>query len=353
MTIFINGAICPSSSLTADIEQSTSLVDVISQVKAIKSGGEIVVYINSPGGYVDEGFAIYDYLRNLGRPIKTIAIEQCASIASVVFLAGDVRIANCDIMIHNPWSYAEGDAEQVKLAVEELAAAEVRLEKFYAERLGIDVDTISSLMRSTTYIAIEQAVALGFATTAQSATAPLAMLSIQKAKSIKTKNELKMKQTTKRRVINILDAVFGSDALNMEFTTADGATFTVEREDGEPAVGDAASPDGEFVMPDGATIVVAGGVITEIIPAQDDEPTTEEQLALANARIAQLEAQVPTIEDKAVLDAVKAMGGGKVLSKVCSAYIPATRVDKKEGPQAKVPGYQKQLDDIKNKRKNG
>lgn len=352
MTIFINGAICPSSSLTADIEQSTSLVDVISQVKAIKSGGEIVVYINSPGGYVDEGFAIYDYLRNLGRPIKTIAIEQCASIASVVFLAGDVRIANCDIMIHNPWSYAEGDAEQVKLAVEELAAAEVRLEKFYAERLGIDVDTISSLMRSTTYIAIEQAVALGFATTAQSATAPLAMLSIQKPKSIKTKNETKMKQSTKSRVVSILNAVFGG-ALNMELTAADGATLTVEREDGDPAVGDVASPDGEFVMSDGATIVVAGGVITEIIPAQDDEPTTEEQLALANTRIAQLEAQVPTIEDKAVLDAVKAMGGGKVLSKVCSAYIPATRVDKKEGPQAKVPGYQKQLDDIKNKRKNG
>lgn len=59
--------------------------------------------------------------------------------------------------------------------------------------------------------------------------------------------------------------------VSMELTNAEGNTLTVERDEGEPQVGDAASPDGEHVMPDGKTIIVTDGVITEIKDPDESE----------------------------------------------------------------------------------
>jgi ATP-dependent Clp protease protease subunit len=126
----------------------------------------------------------------------------------------------------------------------------------------------------------------------------------------------------------------------MELSTADGSTLTVEREEGEPQVGDIASPDGEHVMPDGRTIVVAEGVITEIRPAEEvEEEETEEDedeaealkkaLEEKDAEItelkAQLEAKAKTTEDLAILNAVKMAGGAEWLAKACSTYKVAGR----------------------------
>lgn len=112
------------------------------------------------------------------------------------------------------------------------------------------------------------------------------------------------------------------EVVNMELSTADGATLTIEREEGDPQVGDAASPDGEHVMPDGSTIVVAGGVITEIRPAEEEEGDEDK-----DARIAELErqleeakAQAKSANDLKILNAVKMAGGEKFLAKHCSSY---------------------------------
>ena len=87
-----------------------------------------------------------------------------------------------------------------------------------------------------------------------------------------------------------------------DLNTADGGTITIDKPEGEdPAVGDSASPDGEHKMPDGKTIVVEDGVITEIRDAEgndgddnDDEDETAKALEQANTRIAELESELPT-----------------------------------------------------------
>lgn len=343
MAIFIEGTITPAGLIPPFAgEKTTSLVDVIGQVKN-QPDGPLDVYIRSYGGSVDEGFAIHDYLVGLGRPVRTIAIEQCASIATVVFLAGSSRIARCELMIHNPWSLVEGDSATVLESGEILNEYEKRLEKFYAEKLDIEVNTVSDLMQAEVCISPEQALALGFANAQDSINQPIALIN-------KSNNQpkQKMKKPFAQRVKDAIVALAGA-ILNMELTTADGNTLTVEREDGDPQVGDVATPDGSHVMPDGSTIVVTEGVISEITPVST-EPTTEEQLAQANARIAELEASEISAEDRTALNAVKALGGVQALKQLCSTYKPQAR----EGSQTKTPpatpNFRQQLNNIKNKK---
>lgn len=373
MAVFISGVIVSSAErevMGMGMEEaSTSLVDVIGQVKAQQGQGPLKVYVNSPGGEVNEGFAIHDFLVSLGRPIHTVAIEQCASVATVVFLAGDQRQAQCELMIHNPWTQAEGDASVMASVKDSLVEAENRLEKFYAEKLGIDNQTISNLMQAVTNISVEQALAMGFTT--QAARAHPAMAMVKAALPARKEEEQpinnnklinkKMTETIFKKALKVLGFAVKGEMLCLELTAADGTQLIIEREDGEPQVGDAALPDGEFLMPDETTIVVAEGVITEIRPAEGEgggDNPLEEQLAQANARITELEGQISSLkamtvsaEDQRAIDAVKALGGIKALASICSSYKPALRVSAKAANLPHTPAYREQLNLIKNRKK--
>lgn len=372
MAVFISGVIVSSAErevMGMGMEEaSTSLVDVIGQVKAQQGQGPLKVYVNSPGGEVNEGFAIHDFLVSLGRPIHTVAIEQCASVATVVFLAGDQRQAQCELMIHNPWTTAEGDAGMMAAAQDSLVEAENRLEKFYAEKLGIDNQTISNLMQAVTNISVEQALAMGFTT--QAARAHPAMAMVKAALPARKEEEQPinnnklinktMTETIFKKALKVLGFAVKGEMLCLELTAADGTQLIIEREDGEPQVGDAAFPDGEFLMPDETTIVVAEGVITEIRQAEGEGggAELEEQLAQANTRITELEGQISSLsalavsaEDQRAIDAVKALGGVKALALMCSSYKPAPRVSAKAANLPHTPAYREQLNLIKNRKK--
>lgn len=118
--------------------------------------------------------------------------------------------------------------------------------------------------------------------------------------------------------------------VSMELTNAEGNTLTVERDEGEPQVGDAASPDGEHVMPDGKTIIVTDGVITEI---KDPDESEEDEVKALKARIEELETEnaslktnARTIEDNKILNAVRMAGGENWLAKHCSTYKVSARI---------------------------
>lgn len=139
----------------------------------------------------------------------------------------------------------------------------------------------------------------------------------------------------------------------MELNTADGQTLTVEREEGDPQVGDKASPDGTFEMPDGKTIVVEDGVITDIQTAdntdneggeggeggsasstdndtvaklQQQVAALKQQLNDTKAQLASAQKLAKSKEDMRILNAVKMAGGAeKVLAGYSSHYQPAQR----------------------------
>jgi ATP-dependent Clp protease protease subunit len=144
-----------------------------------------------------------------------------------------------------------------------------------------------------------------------------------------------------------------AEVVAMELNTADGVVLNVEREDGEPQVGDKATPDGEFMMPDGVVIVVENGVITEIRP-KEDAPVVEvmrdriAELEKENEelkqRLAEAEANAKTTEDLRILNAVKMGGGEKALALIKSSYKPKER--QPDGKNAESRANKMSADDI-------
>ena len=112
-----------------------SLQNVMEQVKTAGAVDEYLVVINSGGGEVFEGYAIYNYLLSLNKPITTRGVGIVASIATVIFLAGKKRqlYNNTQFLIHNPWSMTEGDANEFIKKAEELKNIENNLIDFYVQ----------------------------------------------------------------------------------------------------------------------------------------------------------------------------------------------------------------------------
>ena len=128
------------------------------------------VHINSPGGSVDEGIAIYSYLVNDPRKIVTVVDGMAASIASVILMAGDViRInAAASVMVHKPWAVTVGNDAETRAASIELGNATTNLAKVYQARTGQTFSAVERLMKGEegadgTVMNAEEAVRLGFA----------------------------------------------------------------------------------------------------------------------------------------------------------------------------------------------
>lgn len=246
------------------------------------------VHINSIGGDVDTGIAIYEYLKNYKeRPVHTYAVEECMSIASIIFLAGSRRFAGCPIMIHLPMiTPEEGDhynTEDLTILSAYLQDVNKRMIKIYKEVTGADEKTLELLMKETSYIAPQEAITLGFA---HETTAPraLAIFNINN-KNLSEMAKLTMKEIVAKAksVIKAAGELIEPDVKAIELTDVNGNVLSVTREEGEPQVGDAASPDGVYTLEDGRTITVAGGVITEIM-----DPVIGEEIEALRAENEQL-----------------------------------------------------------------
>jgi ATP-dependent Clp protease protease subunit len=311
-----------------------------------EQGPTLEVNINSPGGVVSDGLAIFVDLVEAaaaGRHVITRAVGECASIASIIFVGGTERVVSCPLMIHNPWTVTMGDANEMERMTKELRAVEKQLEDIYADRTGLPRDKISALMDVETWITPPEAVALRFATAveavATSANNRLKQFNIE---------QMEVKKTVAERLLAFLggkkkdEAGGGGTPRALELTTLDGQTLVVEREEGEPQVGDKASPDGTFQVSETRTIVVADGVITEINdtadPAVPGEEATEallDEIDRLNAEVARLTALARTPEDVRVLNAVRVAGGiEKLVEKagIRSTYVPARRVTRETTP---------------------
>lgn len=105
---------------------------------------DINVYVNSPGGSVFDGLGVYNILRSSGRNITTINNGLAASMGSIIFLAGDKRIARTGslYMVHKPSSLAWGNSDDLKKSAETLDKIQESLSEIYKERAGIeDIDS--------------------------------------------------------------------------------------------------------------------------------------------------------------------------------------------------------------------
>ena len=160
--IMIYGDITSWPWMESDVD-SYSLANDIAGLTDID---EITVRINSYGGEVKEGVAIYNALKNSPAKVTTVVDGFACSAASIVFCAGDERIM-CDaslLMIHNAWSWAEGDANALRKQADDLDKLTEPSIKAYLSVADITEDELRQMMDAETWIDSDDALEMGFAT---------------------------------------------------------------------------------------------------------------------------------------------------------------------------------------------
>lgn len=336
--------------------------------------------INSPGGVVTEGWAIIDKLRATGKTIKATIEGEASSMAAIILLAASERKGHkhARLLIHDAYfpeytlagAYHKEDLE--KLAKQLDDDNRMALD-FMVERTGADRETLEAIMKEDTPMDMEKAKELGFIhEIIEPASAARGWKHPEMTAKTNTHN-MGNKKTIASAFKAFAEALGLSVKMEEEdqapaavgyiLTTQDGTELNIEKPEGEdPAVGDKATPDGEHLMPDGTTIVVADGVITEIRDAEpegdegegegaeDNDSNTDavdahqaelaakdaahaEALAAKDAEITQLQARIAeleagqmTAEQSEILAIVDKAGGKAWLDKSTqSNYKPAAR----------------------------
>jgi len=307
-TLKIYGDIGESNemALLMGVEESISSKKISEFLDENKDATELTVKINSRGGDVQEGWAIYDLLTNSGKKIKTVGEGKVYSIATIVFLAGEERemMKNADGQIHNPYipEYTLADkyeADDLEKIADALRQEEAKILDFYVEKTGADEATLADYMSKDTKLSAEDMLSLGFATKIVEPVKAYAYIKpinkfIMDEKEFKTFGQ---KIDTILEKLKNLSRVAPTD---LTLKDKDGKEFTLDKEEGSPAVGDKATPDGTFVMTDGKTIIIADGVISKI--TESDDPTeldqAKEKITQLEAEIAQMKAEKPDLEAK-------------------------------------------------------
>jgi ATP-dependent protease ClpP protease subunit len=128
-------------------------------------GADVTVNINSPGGDMFEGLAIYNLLREYEGKVTVKVLGLAASAASVIAMAGDeVQIGRgAFLMIHNCWVYAMGNRHDLAQIASDMEPFDKAMGDIYAARTGLSADDVAAMMDSETYIGGSDAVDKGFA----------------------------------------------------------------------------------------------------------------------------------------------------------------------------------------------
>lgn len=147
-------------------ENDVSSYNLSKQLEELSGIDNLNVYINSYGGEVGEGLAIYNSLKRFKGKVRTYADGFVCSIASVIFMAGEERIMNkaSALLIHNAWSYESGDANALRKAADDLDIINNLSVQLYLEKINLTEEKLREYLDKETWINAEDALAYGFAT---------------------------------------------------------------------------------------------------------------------------------------------------------------------------------------------
>lgn len=155
--IFVTGAI--------EDNMATLVAAQLLFLEADNPKKEISMYINSPGGVVTSGLAIYDTMQFIRPAVSTLCIGQAASMGSLLLAAGapGLRFAlpNARIMVHQPSGGFRGQATDIELHAREILALKDRLNEIYAEHTGMDVSKVKDRLERDNFLNAEDAKAFG------------------------------------------------------------------------------------------------------------------------------------------------------------------------------------------------
>ncbi|MDR1899387.1 MAG: ATP-dependent Clp endopeptidase proteolytic subunit ClpP [Treponema sp.] len=157
--VFIDGEI---NDLTADL--------VVAQLLFLDGQDtekDINLYINSPGGSVTAGLAIYDTMQYVKSDVQTICLGQAASMAALILTAGAsgkrMVLPSSRVLIHQPWGGAQGQARDIGIQSKEIVRLKKLTIEYFARHTGRDIEKVAADMERDFYMAADDAVAYGVA----------------------------------------------------------------------------------------------------------------------------------------------------------------------------------------------
>lgn len=357
--IYINGLIGSFGS-----EIGVELIDVITQVKKQPEAQSFTVHINSEGGAVDVGFDIYNYLTNLGLPIKTVGSGLVASIATVIFMSGTERVLKEDtkFMIHLPWGGVDGTADEIESFAKEVRAVEDKLVKFYTDNLGINKEAILPLLKNETWLNDTQTLDLGITTAKHLQIAAKVYFKSNINNSMSKLNE--EEKSWFQEKFKSIEALFNSNKDSVKalmLQDANGATldFADVADDATPVIDDVATVDGEpaegeYLMPEGETYVFSAGVLTEIKAVEEEEEETNEEVEALKSENESLQEQIEALKTEVSTKEESISNMAKEVKEIKAKITSTFEIDKKSKEEKEQITNQalNALKVLKEKRKN-
>ncbi|OIQ97197.1 ATP-dependent Clp protease proteolytic subunit precursor [mine drainage metagenome] len=153
--------------LTGQVEDYGSSL-ICAQLLYLESenpGKDIAFYINSPGGVVTSGMAIYDTMQYIRPDVSTVCIGQAASMGSLLLTAGAAgkrfALPNARVMVHQPSGGAQGQATDIEIQAREILSMRARLNGLYVQHTGQPLDVIERTMERDKFMTAEEAKEFG------------------------------------------------------------------------------------------------------------------------------------------------------------------------------------------------
>ncbi len=126
---------------------------------------DIYMYINSPGGVITAGMAIYDTMQYIRPKVGTVCVGQAASMGSFLLAAGEpgmrVALKNARIMVHQPSGGTQGQATDIEIQAREILRIRQSMNELYVKHTGQDIDTIERSMERDKFMSADEAKAFG------------------------------------------------------------------------------------------------------------------------------------------------------------------------------------------------
>ena len=151
--VFIEGII--------DDVAANNVVMKLLYLQSEKRNQEISLYINSPGGSVDDTMAVYDTIRFVNSPVATYCIGRAQSGGALILAAGTkgkrYALPHAKVMLHQPWGGVSGQAADIKIQAEEILKAKTMLNEILSKHTGQPVDKIAAETERDRYMTAEEA----------------------------------------------------------------------------------------------------------------------------------------------------------------------------------------------------
>ncbi|AJD92069.1 ATP-dependent Clp protease proteolytic subunit [Jeotgalibacillus malaysiensis] len=148
-----------------DDNVANSIVSQLLFLEADNPDKDIYLYINSPGGSITAGMAIYDTMQFIKPKVHTICIGMAASMGAFLLAAGEkghrYALPNAEVMIHQPLGGAQGQATEIDIAAKRILFLREKLNKILAERTGQDFETIAKDTDRDNFMTAERALEYG------------------------------------------------------------------------------------------------------------------------------------------------------------------------------------------------